>query len=94
MPRGEDVSQSSFPMDLILYDDGVFSIAWGRWERVEHSLGMRWNGSGTDPGYPKLFSNPVWFRVTPELTLPTLIGLLSSVHANKAAVATLIAELS
>ena len=38
---------------------------------MEAHLAMRSNGeSGSDPGYPELLRNPVWFLIKEELKAP------------------------
>jgi len=50
----------------VIFDDNEFSIIHGDYLEdngdvaAEGVLGIRWNGSGSDPGYPKLFNNAVW----------------------------------
>src|SRR5215211_5616159 len=62
VPRPEEFEHTKFPVEQVLYNDGQFSVVYGCWEEEqEQRIGMRWNGQGDDPGYPKLFSKPVWF---------------------------------
>lgn len=65
MINAKDVNHSKWTEVTVLFDDDTFSIIWGRYEnRQTKSLAMRWNGQpGDDPGYPKLFKNPVWFNI-------------------------------
>jgi len=79
--KPEDVTPANFLRDSIIFDNGNFSVAWGTWGGEDNGgdkcLGMRWNGDGNDPGYPKLFKNPVWFIIPEDLTasmLKTLLG--------------------
>ncbi len=78
MPRPEDVNPQNYRVESVLFDDGDFSIAWGEWEAGTMCLAMRWNGEGNDPGYPKLFGNPVWFVLPESVTLPLLRGLIGT----------------
>ena len=78
MPRPEEVNPQNYRVERIIYNDRDFSIAWGEWEDGTMRLAMRWNGDGDDPGYPKLFSNPVWFVLPSSLTLPILRGILGN----------------
>ena len=43
---------------------------------------MRWNGTENDPGYPKLFKNPVWFLIDNKLKLPIVKALLELEHSD------------
>lgn len=43
----------------ILYDDGEYSVIWGKYENIR-ALGVRWNG-GTDIGYPGQGAHPTWY---------------------------------
>jgi len=62
MPNAQSVKPKNFNVDRIIYDDGDFAVAWGTWQDGSPRLGMHWNGEAGDPGYPKLFGNPVWKR--------------------------------
>ena len=70
MPKPEDVNPWNFEVREVIYDNNGFSVAWGIWEEDNERLAMRWNGDGTDAGYPKTFGNPVWFLIPEELGLP------------------------
>ena len=43
----------------ILYDDGEYSVIWGKYENTK-ALGVRWNG-GTDVGFPNQGGYPTWY---------------------------------
>lgn len=43
----------------ILYDDGEYSVIWGKYENVR-ALGVRWNGEA-DVGYPGQGGYPTWY---------------------------------
>jgi hypothetical protein len=72
----------------IIYNDGEFSIAYGRWQNQPgRHLGMRWNGdTEDDAGYPKVFGNPMWFLLTSDLHDIMLRALLESPSANRPAI--------
>ncbi len=76
MPAPTKVNPSNFPDAQVVYNEANFSIAWGTWEGKRKCLGMRWNGGAKDPGYPKLFKNPVWFVLPDELSKPIVKALL------------------
>jgi len=83
------VSHSKFPVQHILYDDGVFAVAWGSYDGHPEQLGMRWSGDPANPddiGYPKLFQHPVWFMVPEALSVSIVKGLLGASNADQAAV--------
>lgn len=80
--KPENVNPSNFKVEHILFDNEEFSIAYGKWEGGNDSIAMRWNGTDDDPGYPKLFSNPVWFLIDQDLKLPILKSLLEVNNAN------------
>ena len=76
--KPENVNPKNFKVEKVVYDNNDFSIAYGIWEGGKTHLAMRWNGeSENDPGYPKLFKNPVWFLVTEELKVPILTALIN-----------------
>lgn len=75
--KPENVNPKNFKVESIIYDNEYFSIAYGEWEGKKNHLAMRWNGeTDEDPGYPKLFNNPVWFLIAEELTIPFLTSLI------------------
>jgi len=80
--KPENVNPSNFKVESVLFDNEEFSIAYGKWEGNIFSIAMRWNGEGDDPGYPKLFSNPVWFLIDNDLKIPILKSLLQLDNAN------------
>ncbi len=61
--KPEKVTPKNFRPNIVIYDDGDFAVAYGIWEDGGSRFAMRWNGTGDDPGYPKLFNNPVWFQL-------------------------------
>lgn len=76
--KPENVNPKNFKIKNIVYDNNHFSIAYGVWEEGNSHLAMRWNGdSDDDPGYPKLFKNPVWFLIPEELKIPILTSLIN-----------------
>ncbi len=91
-----DVEHKKYPVDAIVFNNGLFSVAWGTWNNEKKMLGMRWNTSDSsnpaDVGYPKTFGHPVWFMVPEELTVAILRGLLTVAHSDKQAIANILAE--
>lgn len=76
--KPESVNPKNFKVENIVFNNNYFSIAYGIWERGERHLVMRWNGeTDDDPGYPKLFNNPVWFLISEELKVPILTSLIN-----------------
>lgn len=75
--KPENVNPRNFKVLEIVYDNGEFSIAYGKFEEGENCIAMRWNGDGDDAGYPKTFGNPMWFIVSNGLKLPILKSLLN-----------------
>jgi hypothetical protein len=72
----EEVTQAKFPRFKVLYNDDVFSIAWGIYdEEPPERLAMRWNGEPGEHGYPCRGKYPVWFMLPEELSVPLLKGL-------------------
>ena len=80
--KPENVNPSNFKVESVLFDNEDFSIAYGKWEGKQNSIAMRWNGYGDDPGYPKLFSNPVWFLISDDLKIPIIKSLLQLESSN------------
>ena len=83
----EEANPNNFTEKVIIYNDGSFSIAYGKWhESKDMALAARWNGEDNDPndkGYPKVFGNPMWFLITENLKDILLAALLSSPHSKK-----------
>jgi len=76
--KPENVNPKNFKVENIVFDNSYFSIAYGIWESGKRHLVMRWNGElDDDPGYPKLFKNPVWFLISEELKVPFLTSLIN-----------------
>jgi hypothetical protein len=80
--KPENVKHSKFKVEHILYDNEDFSIAYGQYEGGKFCIAMRWNGAENDPGYPKLFKNPVWFLIDNKLKLPIIKSLLELENSN------------
>lgn len=79
--KPENVNPRNFTLEEVVYDNGEFSIAYGRFENSVSRLAMRWNGGDNEAGYPKTFGNPMWFIVHDDLKqviLKSLIGVDSS----------------
>jgi hypothetical protein len=58
------VRPAKFNVFTVIYDDGEFSVAYGKWENDEPRLAMRWNGdTDNDIGYPSQGGNPLWFQL-------------------------------
>jgi len=92
--KPENVNPNNFEVELIIYNDDEFSIAYGTWENGTQSIGMRWNGDGEeDKGYPKVFGNPMWFLVPQDLAKVFLPTLLGNPNTNKQAMIDLISRL-
>jgi hypothetical protein len=73
--RADEVSPQKWLWDenypiRVLYDDGDYSIIWGKYENTK-ALGVRWNG-GTDIGYPGQGAHPTWY-VEPDFIAITII---------------------
>ena len=80
--KPENVNPSNFKVDNILFDNGSFSIAYGKWLGKETRIAMRWNGDDNESGYPKHFGNPVWFLIDHNLNTSVLKSLLEVKSAN------------
>ena len=83
--KANEVAPQKWRQDLsypirVLYDDGKYSVIWGKYEDTK-SLGVRWNG-GTDVGYPGQGAHPTWY-VEPDFIaisiLQRIFRLLRSV---------------
>ena len=59
----------------ILYDDGDYSVIWGKYENTR-ALGVRWNG-GTEVGYPGQGGHPTWYVEPDFIAISILQRLLT-----------------
>jgi len=60
----ENVKPYKFHVHTVIYNNGGFSVAYGKWENNEVRLAMRWNGQSDDEiGYPSQGGNPLWFQL-------------------------------
>jgi len=77
MPNPIDVNPNNYKVKKILFDNGEFAIAIGRWFDTENTLAMRWNGDdNNDKGYPKTFGNPMWFIIHNDLKQSIIQSLM------------------
>jgi hypothetical protein len=65
----------------ILYDDGDYSVIWGKYENIR-ALGVRWNG-GTDIGYPGQGAHPTWYVEPDFIAINILQRILTLAIDNK-----------
>lgn len=78
--RAEEVTpqkwlrDSNYPI-RILYDDGDYSVIWGKYEDTR-ALGVRWNG-GTDIGYPGQGAHPTWYVEPDFISISILQRILT-----------------
>jgi len=86
MPEAIEVRPKDWTEITVLYDDGVYSVIWGRFRRRPFKdMGVRYN-FGDNPhglGYPSLGQNPLWYVEPPFLVESILRGLeqeLLSLH--------------
>ena len=78
MPVGKSVRPGKWSHATDLYDDGVNSAVWGKFEEATHKcLGVRWND-----GYPSQGGNPLWYVEPKIVTKIILLELLNLVKAD------------
>ena len=82
--KPEEVNTSNFELREVLYNNGEFSIAYGKYDGgKELVIAMRWNGKGAGVGYPKSASGePRWMVVHDELKIPFLKSILGNEKAK------------
>lgn len=83
MPKPEKVKPWNFSHSQIIYSDSNFSVAWGKWKGKTNAIGLRWDGTDEDKGYPKTFGHPVWFIVPENLKIPLLRSLIGLPKTRK-----------
>ncbi len=60
----EKVKPAKFHVHTVIYNNGDFSVAYGKWGNSDTRLAMRWNGDDEDEiGYPSQGGNPLWFQL-------------------------------
>ena len=82
--KPEEVNTSNFELREVLYNNGEFSIAYGKYDGgKEPVIAMRWNGKGAGVGYQKSASGePRWMVVHDELKIPFLKSILGNEKAK------------
>ena len=76
--KPEEVTYNKFKCDVILYDNGEFSIAYGKYDGGDKPvIVMRWNGKNEKSlGFPYMGDyekgTPVWF-VIPDMLKTTIL---------------------
>jgi len=75
MPTAEEVTPEKWENLQVLYDDGSYSVVAGAFEGGR-SLGVRWNGSDDDAGFPNQGGNPLWHVVPDFLSESILKAIL------------------
>lgn len=84
MPSVSEVRPKKWEDVLDLYDDGSFSAIWGSREKSpQRELGVRWNGRGSESGYPNQGGNSLWFSEPDFLEKPILLALLVKVNSSR-----------
>ena len=84
MPAGHDVRPAKWSESIDLFDNGRYSAVWGHFEESPHKcLGVRWNGSDGEGGFPNQGVNPLWYVEPPFLTEPILQALLTIVQQDR-----------
>lgn len=85
MPAAIDVRPKDWSEITVLYDDGYYSIIWGRFRRRPFkNMGVRYN-EGDNPGgigYPSLGKYPLWYVEPPMLVEPILAGLQQKLQSE------------
>lgn len=77
MPEAEEVKPKKWDDIRVLFDDGVYSACWGKYDGAKHySLGVRWN-----EGYPSQGGNPLWY-VEPEFTTKGILESIVGMHCK------------
>ena len=73
MYPGSEVRPKRWSNVIDLYDDGEYSVIWGSYDESEtKSLGVRWNGSDNNRGYPSQGKYPLWY-VEPDFLVKAII---------------------
>lgn len=83
MPTAEMVVPGAWSDIIILYDDGEYSLIWGRFDkRKRRDLAARWNGKEGTIGYPSTRGYPQWYVEPPFLVEGILKALRSKLHED------------
>lgn len=80
--RPKDANPRNFQRIGIVYYDGDFAIAYGRYNNDPiPCLAVRWNGDPSNPNdkrFPTAFKHPMWTVIPTLLTIPILTAILSN----------------
>jgi hypothetical protein len=64
-------STSKFKLKDIIFNDGSFAIAVGKWDGIEGtSIACRWHDEGI--GYPQTFGKPQWMLMPSSIKVDIL----------------------
>lgn len=70
---------NNFIYDNVFYDDDNVSLMCGIYKDAEtYSLGMRWNVSESELGYPNIFGKSMWMVVPDKIAAYILNGILNN----------------
>lgn len=76
MPSGSVVRPAKWSNVSQLYDDGEYSVIWGRYESSSSmSVGARWNGGPDEPGFPNQGAHSTW-HVEPDFLTDSILHRL------------------
>lgn len=82
MPSGSAVRPAKWSNVTQLYDDGEYSVIWGRYDSSKSmSVGARWNGGPDEPGFPNQGSHPTWHVEPDFLAVSILHSLIDRITA-------------
>ena len=83
MPAGVSVRPQKWDNVIDLYDDGDYSAIWGNYDGSNNRcLGVRWNGTDNECGYPSQGGNPLWYVEPDFVTRQILFSILYKVIQN------------
>lgn len=75
MIKVEDVRPLAWSDIRVLYDDGSYSIIYGKYEK-RWAVGVRWNGEPGTVGHPSARGYPLWHVIPKFLEVPTVEAAL------------------
>lgn len=88
--KAELVNPQKWSDKKVLFDDGEFSVIYGKYENGNPVLGVRWNGEDDEVGHPRQGKYPTWLVFPESFSLSLVrdiiekLGILPDSDADKA----------
>lgn len=78
MPKAIHVTPKKWSNIKILFDDGIYSVIFGKFENTPDKMGKRWNDN-----YPRQGSSATWYVEYDKFVPSTIQALIQDYEANQ-----------